>query len=110
MYKVLKAFQKNVTTAGTAVQLTTTKIVGYGVRIKAKAANTGDILVGGDNTVSATTGYRLDAAEKIDSTELFGPESQDNANAMGIDLSQIWLNSTVNAEGVEVCYFETKLG
>lgn len=107
-YKVLKSFQKNVTTAGTAVQLTTTKIIGYGVRIKAKAANTGDILVGSSSAVSTTTGYRLDAAEKIDATEMFGPEAQDAG--VGIDLSQVWLNSTVNAEGVEVLYFETAYG
>ena len=44
------SFQKNVTTSGTPVQLTTNVVPdGVSVVVKAKKANTGDIAVGGSS-------------------------------------------------------------
>lgn len=101
MFARLKSLQKNITTAGTELQLTTTKTNAYGVKIKAKIGNTGNMYVGHDNTVSATTGFELDAGEMVDVAALLGVDKD-----TPIDLSQIWLDSSVNGEGVCVVYFE----
>jgi len=82
--------QKNVTTPGTELQLVTADTNIYSVVIKAKAANTGIIYVGGDNTVSSTTGFALAAGESV-SIEI------DNLN-------KIWIDSSVGSEGVTYLY------
>lgn len=101
MLAKIKALQKNVTTAGTAVQLTTSSINAYGCKIKAKSGNTGFIYVGDANTVSSSTGYELDSDQTIDLSNLLGLDP-----SISIDLSNIWLNSSVNAEGVAVTWLE----
>jgi len=80
--------QKNVTTAGTQLVLAGNVKCGT-VVIKALAANTGKIYVG-DSTVSSTTGFILDAGETI---------------SFDIDnLSDIYIDSSVNGEGVSYVY------
>lgn len=96
----LKSLQKNVTTAGTDVQLVATATIAYGAKIKAKTGNTGFIYVGVEG-VSATTGYELDADQTLDLASLLGLDK-----GVSVDLSDIWLDSSVNAEGVCVVYFE----
>lgn len=83
-----KSGQKSVTTAGTAVRLGSQAIDGP-VLLKAKHTNTGYIYVGntGGDTVSSTTGMGLVAGEVV----VFEYVS---------DLKQIWLDSSVNGEGV----------
>lgn len=84
--------RKVVTTAGTRVQLTATSTPCEGVILEALEANTGHIVVGGADVVaSAATrvGFRLPSGE----------------NPMPVllpvkDLSLIWLDSTVNGEGI----------
>lgn len=79
---------KNVTTAGTRVQLATTTTCKK-VIITANVANTGTIWVGG-SSVAANSGIPLVALQNV---------------TLDIsDLAAIWLDSTVNGEGVTYAY------
>ena len=81
---------KAVTTAGTQVALgTTASIPGGLVLVKALAANTGFIYVGGA-TVEAATGFELDAGEMV-----YWPAT---------DLANVYVDSSVNGEGVCFMY------
>lgn len=77
--------QKNVTTAGTAVQITTTNTGIHTVVVRAKIANTGKIYVGA-STVSSTTGLELGPGDAI--TVTTG------------NLANIYLDCSVSGEGV----------
>ncbi len=84
---------KTVTTAGTAVQLSTTSRPCKEVTLQAPMANTGAVAVG-SSTVNATTGSGslLYAGGSI---------------TLKIDnLNKLWLDSTVNGEGVGYSYLE----
>lgn len=81
---------KNVTTAGTPVQLSDTSIVCYGVAITTDGNNTGRIAYGFSNAVRAATGGEvgpsLGAGESV-----FIPIN---------NASKVWLDAAVNGEGV----------
>lgn len=78
-----------VTTAGTAVQLTSTATACKSVVITAKGANTGNIFVGG-TTVDSTRGKQLVPLQDIE---------------LNIDdLSKVYIDSSVNGEGVIYVY------
>lgn len=82
---------KDVTTAGTAVQLTTTKTPITRVIIRAKTANTNNIFYGGsDVNEDLTNGAWLDAGEEA----ILDIE----------DLSLIWIDADTNGEGVTYTY------
>ena len=80
----VSSFQKTVTTAGTAEQLASTSTI-KSIAIKALASNTGIIYVG-NSGVDSTNGYELEAGEGI--TLLID------------DPSDIYIDSSVNGEGV----------
>lgn len=94
-----KSLQKKTVTAGTAVPLVATPTWATNVVIKGLAANTGAVYVGG-STVSATTGFQLAAAAE----RAIGPSSAPTI----VDLSQIYVDSATNAEGVTVSYLEVQ--
>lgn len=77
--------QTNVTTAGTEVALASAQPLVSGVTVKAKHANTGWIYVG-RNPVTSSTGFVLDAGEQV------FIETD--------DLSNVFIDSSVNGEGV----------
>ncbi len=82
---------KNVTTAGTAVQLSTSSLPCEELLIQAKRTNTGRIYVGGLGiTNDDTTGVYLLAGQTIPMT----PQN----------LNRVYLNSSVNGEGVTYTY------
>lgn len=86
------ALQRNVTTAGTEVPLSSSQILARNLKIKAKHGNTGMIYVGA-NPVTSTTGYVLDAGEVLD------------LSSVGwVDLSEIFIDSDTNGEGVSAFY------
>lgn len=99
--KILKTLVKKTVTAGTRVQLTATKITAYGVRIKAPAANTGVVYIG-DSAVAAANGYNMAAGEVLALDDLLPLGHKGEA----IDLSTIYVDSAVNAEGVTVLYLD----
>ena len=80
--------QKTVTTAGTAVQLGTAEIYGP-LMVKALDTNTGVVALGNDNAndVTVSNGIRLAKGESVEFTYVN-------------KLSDIWLDSAVNGEGV----------
>lgn len=84
--------QKNVTTSGTPVQVGSQLIDSEDtIVIKAKAANTGSICIGHDSASALNSGsahFKLAAGEGV---ELYCR-----------NLNQIWIDATVNGEGVEV--------
>lgn len=77
--------QSNVATAGTQVALASSQAILSGVTIKAKIANTGSIFVG-PTGVSSSNGYTLAAGDSV---------FIEVAN-----LATVFLNSSVNGEGV----------
>jgi hypothetical protein len=81
--------QKTVTTAGTAVALSTGQVINGPIMVKALDTNTGIVALGNDgaNDVTVSNGIRLDAGEAV-VFEFVG------------NLSTLWLDSTVNGEGV----------
>lgn len=82
-----------VTTAGTAVQLTTTGTAALQVAITAETDNTGVIAVGGSGVVAALAtrkGIPLNAGDTV--------------TFEAIDLADVYLDSTVNGDGVTYAY------
>lgn len=95
---LLDSFQRTVTTAGTEVALKTTTFKVRNFAIKALHANTGFIYVG-RNGVTSSTGYPLDAGESVAAAAIMTRGSDGS-----YDLSQIYIDSSVNGEGVAVFF------
>lgn len=105
MFAVLKSLVKNVTTAGTALPLSSTKVLAYGLKIKGRPGNTGVVAIG-PSTVLAANGYQLAASQEwVVPEALAGPLRE-----APVDLSQVYVDAAVNGEGVCVSYFEENLG
>lgn len=85
--------RKAVTTAGTRVQLQAASQLAYAVAITALSTNTGTIVVGG-TTVVAAAATRQGTPLAAGATVTFD----------FVDLSTIWLDATVNGEGVSFSY------
>lgn len=82
---------KTVTAAGTAEALDTTNTLFSAVLLVAKAANTGQVYVGGSD-VDSSTNAGLDAG---DSLEI------EPSRGKGVDLSAIFIDVDTSAEGVD---------
>jgi hypothetical protein len=90
--------QKTVTTAGTREPLSTgmpENIKVIALQIRAHKTNTGNIYVG-DVGVSNTNSYIMAAGENID----LALNIEEIDRGIRINLSQIYLDSAVNGEGV----------
>jgi len=97
-----KAIQKKTVTAGTAVALSATPILARALVIKALPGNTDTVYVGAQGAASATTGFPLKAdGAPLDYSQVLGLKPDD-----AIDLSKIYVDSAVNAEGIAVSYLE----
>lgn len=81
--------QKTVTTAGTAERLHTGLVANAALMVKALPANTGIMYIGNDGAgdVSSANGMPLSAGDAA-------------VFAFVSDLREIWVDSTVNGEGV----------
>ena len=87
---------KTVTTAGTAVQLTTTNTPFKSGTIQALSTNTGTICIGPSTVLAASkNGVCLTAGQA---------EPLYNVPTFSHDLSSFWIDSTVNGEGVAYQY------
>ncbi|KKM00680.1 hypothetical protein LCGC14_1801990 [marine sediment metagenome] len=86
----------NVTTAGTAVPLSATRIVAGWVFLQAKTANTGKIYVGESDVSSTSKMVELSATD--------GFTFPDNAVPSMYDLKDIYIDASVSGEGVWVGY------
>ncbi len=94
---------KVVDTAGTEIQLSSTELLVYSFIIEAKPANTGFIYIG-DSTVSSTAGIRLAAGGSFSSSDI---QLGGNYSAQ-FDLSDWYIDSSVNGEGVNIIYYLKK--
>ena len=93
-------FRRTVTTAGTAVPLSTSDLFTQAYVIRALSANSGIIYVGDSSSATSTNGMFLaagEANEKAGSKERNGIENYFN-------LKNIFINSSVSGEGVIVEY------
>jgi hypothetical protein len=87
---------KNVTTGGTAVQLAASSTLATWVTVQAKSTNTGTICVGGSTVLASTrSGTCLTAGQ---AAPMYAVQ------AVPYDLSLIWIDATVNGEGVAFTY------
>lgn len=95
VYKTINTGSATVTTAGTRVQLTTASTVSKRLDVMAKDTNTGIITVGGTAVVAASTG-RTGIALTAGQSYTFYVD----------DVSDVYIDSTVNGEGVSFVYFD----
>jgi hypothetical protein len=86
--------RKTVTTAGTRVQLSSSSVSAKRVTISALSTNTGVVCVGG-STVVASAGTRTGV----------GLQAGDYYELDITNLNLVYLDSTVNGEGVSFTYF-----
>ena len=85
---------KTVAAAGTRVQFTTTGTPVRWAKFRARAGNGGKIYLG-DNGVSSSNGYELNASETLE-VEL--------PDGVVFDLSQFWTDSGANGDKVDVFF------
>ncbi len=84
-----------VTTAGTAVPLSATKVMANWILIQPKPTNTGKIYLAGSD-VSSTVGVQMSVGD----ADVVWPSATTNA----YDLSTIYIDASVNGEGVKFIY------
>lgn len=95
----LHTFMKAVTTAGTQEVLTSLTRSVMSVVIQAESTNTGIIYVGESSVSSASYGTELAAGDSI------AFKMQDFGSVvMKVKLDSIWLDCSVNGDGVSVLY------
>ena len=106
----LKSFGwKTVASAGTPVQLTTTRTMAHAVLIQAVHTNTGDMYVGVSTSMDPTDGTDMIAvlseptAGETPPSISIGPV---HGAANAFDLREIWIDAEVNGEEVLVSYLE----
>jgi hypothetical protein len=88
------SFQKNVTTSGTPVQLTSNIVPdGVSVVVKAKKGNTTDVTVGGSSAQALNTG-----------TSFFRLQPEQSISYQVSNTEAIWIDAVTSGEGVEVSY------
>lgn len=92
-YSSMNTGAKTVTTAGTPVALVASTTEARLVAITANIANTGRIAVGDSGVVASTDGFSLGAGE----TAILP--------VVANDLAEMFIDSTVNGEGVKFTYF-----
>lgn len=91
-----------ITTAGTRVQVSATQLLATSVIFQSDPLNTGKVYIG-DSAVTSVNGLALAAGESCSIT----PEAV-RGNFTDIDLSDIWVDSSVNANVVRVSYLSQK--
>ena len=99
MAQILKTKSVTVTTAGTAVPLSTTRIYTTAFAVRAKLTNTGDIFIG-DSTVTSATGMFLQPGESNEKTA----QNVSRGVIQTFELSKIFLNASSSGDGAIVEY------
>lgn len=102
---VAKSFVRTVTTAGTEVRLSSVDLWVKQVIIRPLAANTGNIFIGNDGSGVVGVGSGL-PMEPADPPLVIGNVSLAKGGDDYINLKDIWVDSSVNGEGVGVLYIE----
>ena len=92
---------KSVTTAGTRVQLSTTRKIVSALTLQWRPANTGSIYVGfpgTDNTGAAVASTAYDCILNTGNQSV--TLGMTRGVVLMVDLSEVWLDSSVSGEGV----------
>lgn len=97
---MIKSLKVTITTAGTELPLSSTKVLAKKVWIKALAANTGLVGVGGSD-VASSNWYELagGASIELDAGDMRG-------NQTSLDLSTIYVDTATGGNIVSVLYIE----
>ncbi len=90
---VLAGGNKDVTTAGTRVQLSSTSVPCIDLIIQAKRTATGRLYISGPSVAADTNGIYLNAGQSL--------------SLSVTNLNQVWIDSSVNGEGVTYMYTAT---
>jgi hypothetical protein len=85
--------RKVVTTAGTAVRVTTQPVASNSTCVTALSGNTGTICVGGSTVVAA-----------VGATRRGTPLAAGESVTFNCDASLLWIDATVNGDGVSFSY------
>jgi hypothetical protein len=93
-------FTKTVTTSGVAVRLSSTTLKVRSFMVQSLSTNTGVIFVGGSDVLAAS---KNGAALPVSVAVAFLPIGEIKT-VNYYDLMNVWIDSTVNAEGVSVTY------
>tara|TARA_Y100000310_G_scaffold341086_1_gene439040 strand:+ start:215 stop:511 length:297 start_codon:yes stop_codon:yes gene_type:complete len=93
----VQGFRKTIVAAGAAERIISTSVYVTSVTIKAKKANTGEIYIGQDDV-----GLSDPPLEAGDSLHL--PVPSTSSGPVQIDLRDIWVNASVDGDGVDVWY------
>jgi hypothetical protein len=96
----LKTFEKLVSVAGTAVQLSTVDNFVREVVVQA-LANTDNIFIGGSD-VDSTNGLILTPLKSFTVSDMLTGRGEEEY----INLKDIWIDAVVGGEGVRVMYIE----
>jgi hypothetical protein len=98
-----KSLVVTVTTAGTAVRMSSSDLRVKKLIVRPAAANTGNIFIGNDGAgdVDVSTGLAMEPADPalvLGDVEIGGVEDS-------INLKDMWVDSSVNGEKLTVLYF-----
>ncbi len=100
--KLYTLASKATVTAGTRVQVSTTDLYVLSLAVQSKKANTGKIYVG-DASVSATQCHQLEPGETIVIEGQGKPNSLEEVN-----VADVYFDSSINAEGVNLTYIKRR--
>jgi hypothetical protein len=98
MYLKLYCFITNVTTIGKRQQITTSNIRVPSINIQAKKSNTGHIYVGDNQVSSSHYGVDLESGDSVIMTSL--------VEGTVLSVKDIWIDTSVDGEGIAVSYLE----
>lgn len=96
----LRTFQVAVNSSATAVRLTASSLLVSQFSVLAFQTNSGAIVVG-DSTVNLNNGFRLTANSSISLGEM-----NDRNGAPFIDLSDIYVRGSADANGICIAYIQ----
>ncbi len=85
----------NLTSAGTAQRFSATTVPALWVRLQARGANSGDVVVGGKTVVGAAT-TRRGILLSVTLTKIPGP----------LDLTDLWFDGTSTDDDIDFIYAE----
>jgi hypothetical protein len=103
MVKLFTIADKDIPTAGTRVQVTSTSTIITTVVFQAKTTNTGVVIIG-DSNVAAGQGLELSPGETLAITaDMSGRSGGDE-----LDLSDFWLDTATNGNDVKISYIKRK--
>lgn len=101
----LTSFAKSISAAGTAERLIASSTITAEAVIQAHPDNAGNIFIGGSD-VDSSNGYILEPGDSFSIASLRHLHIGDVEDDPQIDLTDVWIDSAQNNDGVRVAYIE----